>query len=119
MDADGSARLTDAIPAERAVTTTIPRSEIADAIGDESTSPELHLEVAQLSEGGGEERSTVAMTWDRGDLERLLAQATSDSVVLTFDRDELAHALADVEAHGLRTRAVVFAVAVTGALGTA
>jgi hypothetical protein len=38
--------------------------------------------------------------------------------VLTFDRDELAAVLADVEAHGLRTRAAVFAVAAVGALGS-
>jgi hypothetical protein len=58
------------------------------------------------------------MTWSREDLEGLLKAATGDNVVLTFDRDELAAVLADVEAHGLRTRAAVFAVAAVGALGS-
>src|SRR5215212_11326056 len=111
MEAAGSARLTDEIPAERAVSATLSREEIAEAIKDEAT-PELRLEIAQ-----DDGRSTIGVTWSRDDLEKLLAQATSDTVVLTFDRDELAQALDDVEAHGLRERAVVFAVAATGLMG--
>ena len=57
------------------------------------------------------------MTWSRGELERLLEGAQGERVVLTFDSDELSEALSDVEAHGLRERALVFAVVATGALG--
>src|SRR5215216_4731062 len=117
MEAAGSARLTDDIPAERAVTAIVSREEIAEAVQDEGGTAELRLEVAQRSAGGHEERSTIGVTWSRDDLEKLLAQATSDTIVLTFDREELAQALDDVEAHGLRTRAAVFAVAAAGALG--
>src|SRR5215218_5905561 len=116
MEAAGSARLTDDIPAERAVTAIVSREEIADAVQDEGATAELRLEVAQRGAGGHEERSTIGITWSRDDLEKLLAQATSDTVVLTFDRDDLANALSDVEAHGMRQRVVVFAVAATTAL---
>src|SRR5829696_9987550 len=117
MEAAGSARLTDEIPAERAVTAIVSREEIADAVQDKGATAELRLEVAQRGAGGHEERSTIGITWSRDDLEKLLAQATSDTVVLTFDRDELAKALDDVEAHGMRERAAVFAVAAIGVLG--
>src|SRR5215216_4767616 len=117
MEAAGSARFTDDIPAERAVTATLSRAEIVEAVRDEGETPELRLEVAQFDPAGHEERSTIGVTWSRDDLEKLLAQATSDTVLLTFDRDELAKALDDVEAHGLRQRAVVFAVAAAGVLG--
>ena len=117
MEAAGSARLTDEIPAERAVTAIVSREEIADAVQDEGATAELRLEVAQRGAGGHEERSTIGITWSRDDLEKLLAQATSDTVVLTFDRDELAKALDDVEAHGMRERAAVFTVAAIGILG--
>jgi hypothetical protein len=117
MEAAGSARLTDEIPAERAVTAIVSREEIVDAVQDEGATAELRLEVAQRGAGGHEERSTIGITWARDDLEKLLAQATSETVVLTFDRNELANALDDVEAHGLRERAAVFAVVAVGVLG--
>jgi hypothetical protein len=58
------------------------------------------------------------MAWSRDELEDLVGRATGDTVVLTFDRDELANAFADVEAHGLRQKALVFTVAAAGALGS-
>src|SRR5215210_1584687 len=116
MEAAGSARLAREIPAERAVTAIVSRDEVADAVSDASATPELQLEVVQRDDSGREERSTIGVTWSRDDLEKLLAQATSDTVVLTFDRDELASALADVEAHGFRQHAAVFTVAAAGLL---
>jgi hypothetical protein len=77
---------------------------------------ELTLDV--VPGDGSNEHGTISMTWTREDLEKLLEAAKGDNVVLTFDRDELAAVLADVEAHGLRTRAAVFAVAAVGALGS-
>jgi hypothetical protein len=114
----GTARLADEIPAERAVATIVPREEITGALKDPDALPELRLDVARKGEGGGDELGTIAITWSRESLEQLLERATGDSVVLTFDRDELAQAFADVEAHGLRERALVFAVAAVGALGS-
>jgi hypothetical protein len=63
------------------------------------------------------EHAIISMTWSRDDLEQLLEAASGDEVVLMFDRDELTGAFDDVEAHGLRTHAAVFAVAAVGTLG--
>jgi hypothetical protein len=114
----GTARLADEIPAERAVATIIPREEIAGALKDPDAQPELRLDITRKGEGGSDELGTVAITWSRESLEELLERATGDTVVLTFDRDELAQAFVDVEAHGLRERALVFAVVAAGAIGS-
>jgi hypothetical protein len=116
VEAVGTARLTDRIPAERAVAASIPRREIRDVLQDTEAAPELTLDV--VAGDGSNEHGAISMTWSREDLERLLEAATGDDVVLTFDRNELAAMLADVEAHGMRTRAAVFAVAAVGALGS-
>src|SRR5437899_676778 len=106
----------DRIPAERAVAASVSRREIRDILQDTDAAPELVLEVVAGENIG--EHGTISMTWSRDDLEKLLASASENEVVLTFDRDELAAALGDVEAHGMRARAAVFAVAAMGALGT-
>jgi hypothetical protein len=116
VEAVGTARLTDRIPAERAVAASISRREIRDVLQDREAAPELTLDV--VAGDGSNEHGAISMTWSREDLERLLEAATGDDVVLTFDRNELAAMLADVEAHGMRTRAAVFAVAAVGALGS-
>jgi hypothetical protein len=117
MEALGSARLVESIPAHRAIAASVPRKEVADTLDDDGASWDLLLQVAHRDDRGKEERSTISMTWSREDLEGLLERATSDRVALTFDRDQLAEAMTDVEAHGLREHALVFAVAATGALG--
>lgn len=114
MESVGTARLTEEIPAPRAVAASVSRRAITDVLHADGT-PELTLEVVAPDRG---DRGTISMTWSREDLERLLEAASGDEVVLTFDRDELASAFGDVEAHGLRTRAAVFAVAAAGALGS-
>jgi len=114
----GAARLTKEIPAQRAVATIVRRDEITAVLQDPKASPELFLRVTS---GGSEETddpTVIAMTWSRDELQGLLESATGENVVLTFDRDELAQAIGDFEAHGLRERALVFAVAATSALGT-
>jgi hypothetical protein len=116
VESVGTARLTDRITAERAVAASISRQEIRDVLREADATPELTLEV--VARDGSREHGTVSMTWSRDDLEKLLEGASGDDVVLTFDRNELAAALDDVEAHGLRTRAAVFAVAAVGALGS-
>jgi hypothetical protein len=112
----GTARLTDRIPADTAVAASVSRREIRDVLQEADASPELKLDV--VAGEGAREHATISMTWSREDLERILEAATGDDVVLTFDRNELAAALDDVEAHGLRTRAALFAVAAAGALGS-
>src|SRR3954468_17284871 len=107
----GTALLTNDIPASRAVTTIISRVAIAEALQDRS--PELFLDLEQ-----GDERSTLGISWSHGELEQLLGRASGDDILFTFDRDQLQLAFDDVEAHGLRERALVFTVAVAGALGS-
>jgi hypothetical protein len=115
VEAVGTARLTSDILAQRAVSASVSRRKITDVLDEPDGAPELVLDLV-AAEGG--ERATISMTWSRDDLERLLEAGTGDDVELVFDRDELASAFRDVEAHGVRTRAAVFAVAAAGALGT-
>jgi len=118
MAGAGSATLTERISADRAVTAVLPRVEVARVLQEEDGAAELLLHVVRGDIAGTEERHTITMDWARADLEELLRGSTSDSVVLTFDRTQLEQALGeDVEAHGLRERALVFAVAATGVLG--
>jgi hypothetical protein len=111
----GTARLTDRIPAERAVAASFSSREIRDVLHEADATPELTLDV--VAGDGSPEHGTISMTWSRSDLERLLESASGEDVVLTFDRNELTAALGDVEIHGMRERAAVFAVAVVGAIG--
>jgi hypothetical protein len=115
METVGTAHLTDRIPAERAVVASVSRREIRDVLQGEEAAPELTLDV--VAGDGSHAHGTVSMTWSREDLEELL-EGSGDDVILTFDRNELAAVLSDVEAHGLRTRGAVFAVAAVGALGS-
>jgi hypothetical protein len=115
VDAIGTAHLTSEILAQRAVGASVSRRQITDVLHEPDGAPELVLDFV-AAEGG--EHATISMTWSREDLERLLEAASGDDVVLVFDRDELASAFGDVEAHGLRAGAAVLAVAVAGALGS-
>jgi hypothetical protein len=116
VEATGTARLTDRIPAERAVAASVSSREIRDVLQDAEGAPELVIDIS--AGDGSQEHNTISIAWSREDLERLLESATENEVVLTFDRNELVAALGDVEAHGLRTRAAIFAVAAAGALGS-
>ena len=115
METVGIARLTRTIPSQRAISASVSRREINAALDDTDGIPELRLDVISVDRG---ERGTISMTWSRDELERLLEAASENEVVLTFDEAELASVLGDVEAHGMRTGAAVFAVAAAGALGT-
>ena len=119
-DATGTAKLVDADRDfdARGVTTVISRAEVERAVRSEA-SPELFLDVARR--GGTGEADTIRVAWDREDLERLLRTTEAEEVALHFDPKELEQALeqADVEAHGLRERALVLTVAATAAAGFA
>ena len=115
MDAIGTAHLTSDILAQRAVGASVSRRQITEVLHEPEGAPELVLDLV-AAEGG--EHATISMTWSRDDLERLLEAASGDEMELVFDRDELASAFGDVEAHGLRAGAAVFAVAAAGALGS-
>jgi hypothetical protein len=115
MDDDSRrARLVDETSFEgRGVSTKLPRSQVEEAVRATDPPPELALDIR-----AGDEEHRLAIAWDREDLERVLGRTRGDSVVLTFDPDELARAVAgDFEAHGLRERVTVLAVAAATATG--
>jgi hypothetical protein len=118
METLGMALLADEIPAPRAITAIISREEIAGALRNSEGSPELYLDLDRRGEDGSDERSTIGITWSHDELEKVLERVSGDDIVLTFDRGELQSAFDDVEAHGLRQRALVFAVAAAGAIGS-
>jgi hypothetical protein len=96
------------------VTATIPRAEFEAALATDEPA-ELFIEVKQPSGDTGD----LAVAWDRADLERLLSESTGPTVTLAFDRDELEGVLADVEAHGIRQKALILTVAAAAAAGGA
>src|SRR5919204_4351367 len=108
-EARTKAKLVGAAPFEtaRAVSATVPRSEIEQAAKAKKPAP-LVLDITRSGDGGGADVSahTLEIKWDKRDLETLLITTSGDEVTLTFDRGELEHAIeADVEAHGLRETA--------------
>ena len=107
---NGNGTSTKDIPAARAVTTIVSRGDRGSTAG---SSPELYLDLEH-----GDERNTIGIGWSHDELEQLLDRATGDDILFSFDRDELQLVFDDVEAHGFRERALVFTVAVAGALGS-
>jgi hypothetical protein len=96
------------------LTTTISRSAVEEALQLDEP-PELVLDIT----GPAGERS-IAVSWKRDDLERLLDEATGDSIQLTFDRAAIEQSFEDdVEAHGIKQKAAVLAVALAAAGGVA
>jgi hypothetical protein len=94
------------------VTATIPRADFESALTSED-SAELFLEVTRPEGGDKSEKRDVSVAWSRADLERLLAETTGPAIKLAFDRDELERVLveSEVDAHSLRDKAVILAVA--------
>ena len=102
------------------VTTSVPRSEIEEVLEANEMPIELVLDVARLSDGELAEAHSVAVSWERSELERLLGEAEGDEVILTFDRETLRRAIEDdVEAHGFREVTLALAIAGTAAMGAA
>jgi hypothetical protein len=100
---------------------TVSRKEVEEAAQAEGQA-ELLLDVSRsVGENGGRrvESRTVAVAWERADIEKLLAQTQGDQVTIAIDRASLEQALeeGDVEGHGLRERAVVLTVAAVTAVG--
>jgi hypothetical protein len=114
------AALVSAPDVAKGLTTSISRAELEQAIGTKDGPAELVLDVTRFSDGEAAETRKVAVAWQPGDLERLLREAEGERVTLTFDGEALRQAMEDdVEAHGLREKAVVLAVAATGLTGIA
>jgi hypothetical protein len=102
------------------VTTSIPRSELDEVLDANEMPIELVLDVARVSNSETSDTRTVAVSWEREQLEQLLREAQGDEVILTFDRESLRRAIEDeVEAHGFREVALALAIAGTAAGGAA
>jgi hypothetical protein len=114
------ASLVPAADVDQGLTTSVSRSEIEDVLASEETPIQLVLEITRFSDGEAGEMRSVAVSWERTDLEQLLKEAQADNVVLTFDREALRQAVeSDVDAHGMREKLLVLAVAATAATGAA
>lgn len=109
-------RLAESAPTEmgdRTVTAVLSRADIEHAARADERA-ELMLDV-QHGAGPDVEAHTLSVVWTRDDLEKLLESDPRDEVTITFDREQLEDALmleADVEAHGLRQKALIFTVLV-------
>jgi hypothetical protein len=102
-----------------AITATIPRDEIADALASEPPA-ELILDVLRAVPGREDaETRTVNVAWTQADLESLLDLPGAEAVTFYFDPAELERLLeeAEVEGHGLREAAVVLSIAAAAAVG--
>jgi hypothetical protein len=117
-------RLADGAPFDvsaRGVTATLLRADIEEAARSGAGPAELVLDVRR-GEGADVEAHMVAVEWSPADLERLLDEGDADEVAIAFDRAEIAAAIdaeADVEAHGLREKALVLTVVAVSAASTA
>ena len=100
-----------------AVTATVPRDEIEEALASEPPA-DLVLDVLRGTPGDGEpEHATVNVAWTSKDLQAVLG-VDSEEITFYFDPEELTQALdAEVEAHGLRETAVVLSIAAAAAVG--
>jgi hypothetical protein len=117
-------RLAESAPfdvASRGVTATLRRSDIQEAARSGAGPAELVLDVRR-GQGADVEAHSIAVEWSPADLERLLGDREADEVTIAFDRVEMAEAIdaeADVEAHGLREKALVLTVVAVSAASTA
>ena len=111
---DAQATLVDPNQVAGGLTTTVARDDVEEALRLDDP-PELVLDVAR-----GDEQRDVTVKWTKGDLEQLLQASSADRIQLTFDRAAIEQAFEDdFEAHGLREKAAILAVAVTAAAGLA
>ncbi len=104
----------------RGVTATLRRADIEEAVRSGAGPAELVLDVRRR-QGADVEVHSIAVEWSPADLEQLLGEGEAEELTIAFDRDEMASMIdseADVEAHGLREKALVLTVvAVTAASG--
>jgi hypothetical protein len=119
-----TARLADGAPFDvsaRGVTATLRRSDIEEAARSGAGPAELVLDVRR-GQGADVEAHSIAVEWSPADLERLLSEGEAEEVTIAFDRDEMAAVMdaeADVEAHGLREKALILTVVAVSAASTA
>lgn len=95
--------------------------EALDAAAGEPIELLLDLEARRIEGDSEPIHTTVALSFDTADLERLLNQGDGDHVRLSIDGERLHEAMLapDVEAHGMREKLVVFATVAVLATGSA
>jgi hypothetical protein len=107
-------------PASAAIGTVVPRAEFAETAARGEFPATLLLDLDRVEAGdGGATHARIAVDWDKDTLEALLASTEDEEIALWFDERELTRAFDDVEAHGLRERAAVLAIAATAAAACA
>ena len=103
----------------RGLTTLVPRSEIEQAIEFGEYPAPLVLDIARVGERDDEvtAHAQVTVDWDEAMLKELLQSTSEAEIRLSFDADELERALeeAEVDAHGIKERVAVLAVAAAAA----
>jgi hypothetical protein len=121
MEVQSKARLVETPPsAERGVTATLSRSEIEETLKSADGPALVVLDIARRGDEGDVEAHTLEVELDRPDLEEILRTSTGDAIELQFDGAELEQALdGDVDAHGLRQKALILSVAAATAAGVA
>lgn len=95
--------------------TVVDRAEFADTAARGEFPATFLLELDRVEADGAEVSAHLSLDWDRETLDQLLASTSDPDLTLWFDRSELEQAFDDVEAHGLKQKAAVIAVAVTAA----
>jgi hypothetical protein len=100
-------------PGLATVGTVVPRAEFDAAAARGEFPATLFLDLDRVEPEAGHAR--VAVDWDQDTLDQLLATTDDDEIALWFDERELARAFDEVEAHGLRERAAMLAIAATAA----
>ena len=110
------AALVSAPDVGQGLTTSVSREEVEEAMRAKDRRPELILDVTRFADGEAAETRSVAVAWEQSDLEQLLRETEGERVTLTFDGEALRQAMEeDVEAHGIREKVAVLAVAATAA----
>jgi|SRR5215211_4549394 len=109
--------------ARRGPIAVLSRSEVEDAIARGDEPARLVLEISRAGGQAGDltAEARVAVEWEKAELEEVLRASGGDEVTLSFDEGELERLLAeaDVEAHGIRERAAVLGIVVAAVAGTA
>src|SRR5439155_719127 len=124
MEAHSKARLVEAPSMQSGVAATVSRSEIEETLSSAEGPAVLVLDIARRSgesETADVEAHTLEVELEKPDLEQILRTATGDAIELRFDQGELEQALDsdDVDAHGMREKALILTVAAATAAGAA
>jgi hypothetical protein len=121
MEAQSKARLVETPPsAERGVTATLSRSDMEETLKSADGPALLVLDIARRGDEGDVEAHTLEVELEKPDLEEILRTSTGDAIELHFDGTELEQAFdTDVDAHGMRQKALILSVAAATAAGVA